>query len=51
MSLDEPAQVPATKEIWLSERVPWVPTMVKHCSQNSSGPRNNVTSNRLLKNH
>jgi hypothetical protein len=27
MSLDEPALVPPTKEIWLSERVPWVPTI------------------------
>jgi len=41
LSLDEPDQVPPTKEIWLSERVAWVPVnpKVEHYSRESSGPR------------
>jgi len=45
MSLDEPAEVPPTKEIWLSERIPWVPTMksLKHCSQDGSAAGTEAT--------
>ena len=41
MSLDDPGRVPPTKEIWLTERVAWVPTNEKleHYSHESSGPR------------
>ena len=45
MSLDEPGQVQPTKEIWLSERVAWVPVdaTLEHYSQESSGARATVT--------
>lgn len=40
MSLDEPGLVPPTREIWLSERIAWVPVNphIKHYSGENSGP-------------
>ena len=40
LSLDEPNEVAPTKEIWLSERVAWMPVNEKlgHYSRESSGP-------------
>jgi len=40
LSLDEPAGIAPTKEIWLSERVAWVPVndKLEHFSRESSGP-------------
>lgn len=45
LSLDEPSQVPPTKEIWLSERVAWVAVNAKleHYAHGSSGPLLHVT--------
>ena len=45
LSLDEPGEVRPTREIWLSERVPWVPVnpQIEHYSRESSGPRTSVT--------
>ena len=41
LSLDEPGQVQPTREIWLSERVAWVPVnpKIEHYSRESTGPR------------
>jgi hypothetical protein len=41
LSLDEPGQVRPTREIWLSDRVAWVPInpLLEHYSQDSNGPR------------
>ena len=41
LSLDEPGRVPPTREIWLSERVSWVPVnpLLEHYSRDSTGPR------------
>jgi hypothetical protein len=41
MSLDEPGPVRPTREIWLSERVAWVPVnpRLEHHSHDSAGPR------------
>jgi hypothetical protein len=40
LSLDKPGLVPPTREIWLSERVSWVPTDpgLEHYSHESTGP-------------
>jgi hypothetical protein len=45
LSLDEPNQVQPTREIWLSERVAWVPVdpLLEHYSRDSTGPRADVT--------
>ena len=45
LSLDEPSQVPPTKEIWLSERVAWVAVDAgfEHYSRGGSGPLTHVT--------
>ena len=44
LSLDEPGQAPPTREIWLSERVAWVPVnpKIEHYSHESTGPRASV---------
>ena len=44
LSLDEPSQVQPTREIWLSERVAWVPVdpLLEHYSRESTGPRMQV---------
>jgi len=44
-SLDDPNLVQPTKEIWLSERIAWVPVdaMLDHYSGESTGPRLDVT--------
>lgn len=41
LSLDDPNAVPPTREIWLSERVPWVSVnpALEHYSRESTGPR------------
>jgi hypothetical protein len=43
LSLDEPGQVPPTKEIWLSERVAWVPVnpLLAHDSREGAALRRN----------
>jgi hypothetical protein len=45
LSLDLPGQVQPTREIWLSERVPWVPVnpKIEHYSNESTGPRASIT--------
>ena len=45
LSLDEPEQVQPTREIWLSERVAWVPVnpKIEHYLRESTGPRASVT--------
>lgn len=46
LSLDEPGQVQPTREIWLSERVTWVPVnpMLEHYLRESTGARVSVSS-------
>lgn len=41
LSLDDPDRVPPTREIWLSERIAWVPVNphLDHYSCESTGPR------------
>jgi hypothetical protein len=44
LSLDEPEGVRPTREIWLSERIAWVPidSTLEHYLRESSGPRASV---------